>query len=143
MLPRIVPDWLFQSKKMMGPIPVIAVVENDRPLTEALARLLRAQGLGVRTFHSAEMFLAGADRAGIDCLLLDIDLDGMSGLELQRRLRSVRDALPIIFITGRDDAHARERAFAAGCDGYLCKPFDSGQLNGALGAVFGARWQRR
>lgn len=122
----------------MGNAPVIAVVENDLPLSRALERLLRAHGFLVRSYPSAELFRArDAAAATIDCLLLDIDLDGMSGLDLQLQLRKERVGLPIIFITGRDDPQAKARAFAAGCDGYLCKPFESGQLTGAIGAALG------
>lgn len=123
--------------KNMGNPHVIALVENDLPLSRALERLLRAHGYVVRSYPSAELFAAREPGTAIDCLLLDIDLDGMSGLDLQQQLRKERANVPIIFITGRDDPQAKARAFEAGCDGYLCKPFESGELTGALGAALG------
>lgn len=116
---------------------VIALVENDLPLSRALERLLRAHGFEVRSYPSAELFAARGTAETFDCLLLDIDLDGMSGLDLQQQLRKQGGGPPIIFITGRDDPQAKARAFEAGCDGYLCKPFESVQLTGALSAVLG------
>jgi FixJ family two-component response regulator len=105
--------------------PRIAIVENDVGTSVALGRLLRAQGFTVESFHSGESFLARKGDERIDCLLLDINLDGMSGLELQRSLRSAGDSVPVVFMTGRHDPLAEKDAHAHGCAGYLYKPLES------------------
>jgi FixJ family two-component response regulator len=108
----------------------VALVENDASLNRAYARLLRAQGCRVDAFLSAEAFLA----AGLHpaCLVLDVDLDGMSGLALQRHLRAGNSLLPIIFITGGDTAEAEQQAHAQGCHGFIRKPFGGAQLHAAI-----------
>jgi FixJ family two-component response regulator len=109
----------------------VALVENDPSLNRAYSRLLRARGYTVTSYSSAEEFLAcGAD--GCDCLVLDIDLDGMSGLALQRLLRAENRLVPIVFITGGDDAATQSQAHAQDCKGYISKPFTSAQLCAAI-----------
>jgi FixJ family two-component response regulator len=115
--------------------PVIALVENDVPTNRAFTRLLRAHGYTVEAFTSAEMLLSRTTPAELGCILLDIDLDGMSGLELQQQLRSGQVAVPIIFITGRDDPGARIEAHARGCSGFLHKPVKAHVLVEAIEAA--------
>lgn len=118
----------------------IALVENDLPANRAFSRLLRAHGFVVEAYVSGEQLAARSSDAVIDCLLLDVDLDGMSGLDLQQLLLERKDKTPIIFITGRDDAVARARAFDAGCTSFLCKPVPSQVLVDAIRwAIDGAR----
>ena len=117
---------------MPSSLPRIALVENDLPTNRALARLLRAHGFAVEAFVSAELLLARTDTNTLDCLLLDIDLDGMSGLDLQATLARQGDTTPIVFITGRDHPDARARASRAGCSGFLCKPVRSEVLVDAI-----------
>lgn len=119
--------------------PRIALVENDLPTNRALARLLRAHGFAVEAFASAELLLARPGNDVLDCLLLDIDLDGMSGLDLQATLARQGDTTPIVFITGRDHPDARARAGRLGCSGFLCKPVRSEVLVDAIAsAIAGA-----
>ena len=103
----------------------VAVVDDDESLCRSFARLLRAAGMQPVTYLSAEAFLADKKQPQFDCLLLDIQLTGMSGLELQKQLAATRRAAPVIFITAHDDPRARELAHEAGCAGYLRKT-DSG-----------------
>jgi FixJ family two-component response regulator len=117
---------------------VIALVENDLPTNRAFARLLRAHGFAVEAYLSAELLLARDAEPAIDCLLLDVDLDGMSGLELQQQLRALQVPTPIIFITGRDDPAVRARAFELGCARFLCKPVESHVLVDAIRAAMDA-----
>ena len=118
----------------------IALVENDLPANRAFSRLLRAHGFVVEAYVSGEQLAARASAASIDCLLLDIDLDGMSGLDLQQLLLARKVTTPIIFITGRDDAVARAKAFDAGCTSVLCKPVESRVLVEAIRwAIDGSR----
>ncbi|MFL6707523.1 MAG: response regulator transcription factor [Massilia sp.] len=109
------------------PGPAIALVEDDPSLNRATARLLRAQGFTVDSFASAEAFLA-RETGQPACLVLDIDLGGMSGLCLQRLLRTQGDATPIIFVTGGEHVGARELALDMGCTGFLYKPFTANAL---------------
>ncbi len=81
----------------------VAIVEDDASANRALARLVRSAGYAPSSYYSAESFLADSARSSFACLLLDIQLTGMSGLDLQRRLRAEGDPLPIIFITAHDD----------------------------------------
>jgi FixJ family two-component response regulator len=103
----------------------IAVIDDDESLCLSMSRLLRAARLQPITYPSAEAFLADTKRPKFDCLMLDIQLTGMSGLDLRRRLSSVMDATPVIFITAHDDPEIRAQAEASGCAGYFRK-MDSG-----------------
>src|SRR5262249_44074463 len=85
------------------------------------SRLLRAAGFQPVTYDSAEALLEDEKRPRFDCLVLDIQLDGMSGLELSRRLAAGRDFTPIIFITADDGPQMGEQALAVGCAGYFSK----------------------
>jgi FixJ family two-component response regulator len=102
---------------------LIAVVDDDPDMLRAIVRLLKAHGFDVHAFASAEAFLDGDAGRVASCLILDIHLGGMSGIELQRHLSARGSGLPIIFITAMDDAATRHEAMDAGCVAYLCKPF--------------------
>ncbi len=99
----------------------VAVVDDDENLCRSLARLLRAAGIQAITYPSAEAFLADTKHPQFDCLLLDLQLPGMAGLELQKQLAATGTAGPVIFITAHDDPQSREQAHAAGCAGYFRK----------------------
>jgi FixJ family two-component response regulator len=103
----------------------VAVVDDDESLCRSLGRLLRAAGIQPVTYSSAEEFLADTKRPRFDCLVLDIQLGGMSGIELQRRLAGVGEKTPVIFITAHDDPGARAEAEAVGCASFFRKT-DSG-----------------
>jgi len=92
-------------------------------MLQGLKRLLSAHGFRVRTFASAESFLDGIANCEVDCLLLDIHLGGISGIDLLRRLTSSRTDLPVIFMTAIDSQATRQEAFDAGCIAFLKKPF--------------------
>lgn len=112
--------------------PVIAIVDDDVSILRAVRRLLAAAGFSVRTFGSAEEFLAFEHHDAIDCLVLDIHLSGLSGFELQERLVEAHVRIPIVFITAHDDLPTRERAQRGGASEYLRKPFDEQALLGAI-----------
>jgi FixJ family two-component response regulator len=103
----------------------IAVIDDDESLCLSMSRLLRAARLQPVTYPSAEAFLADTKRPKFDCLILDIQLTGMSGLDLRRRLSAVMDATPVIFITAHDDPEVIAQAEASGCAGFFRK-MDSG-----------------
>lgn len=104
---------------------LVAVVENDPTSQETLARLLRLGGYEAAVYASAEEFLASPPRSSPIGLLLDVHLSGMSGLDLQRRLRDEGSTIPVIIITAFDDARGREQAERVGCVAYLRKPCDA------------------
>ncbi len=100
----------------------VAVVDDDDSFACALGRLFRASGFGVHTYSSAEAFLGSTTLPQPDCLVLDIQLGGMSGLDLQRRLREAGNPAPIIFVTAHDAPGVRAEAERAGCSAYFLKP---------------------
>lgn len=111
---------------------VVAVVENDPGMLKALGRLLRAAGYMAQLYASAEQYLQRDDQAGIACLILDIDLGGLSGIELQQMLVGAGNAPPIVFVTSQIDGSMEAAAQRLGCLAYLRKPFASQDLLAAL-----------
>jgi FixJ family two-component response regulator len=107
---------------------VVAVVDDDDLLRDALRRLLKASGLGAVTFESAEDLLSSGRLREIACLIADVRMPGMSGLELQARLKAERYPIPIIFITAHGDAKMRIQAMRDGAVEFLTKPFDNAVL---------------
>ena len=101
----------------------ITIVDDNPSMLQGLNRLLLAHGFRVQTFASAELFLDGIANCEAECLVLDIHLVGMSGIELQRQLISSGLDLPVVFMTAIDNEATREAAFGAGCVAYLRKPF--------------------
>jgi FixJ family two-component response regulator len=99
----------------------VAVVDDDESLCRSLGRLLRAAGIQPIPYSSAEAFLEDKKHPKFDCLLLDIQLGGMSGIELSRQLAAKSDRTPFIFITGHDDPEARKEALATGCAAFFRK----------------------
>ncbi len=106
----------------------VAVVDDDASGCRALARLLRASGIHAITYASAEEFLHDEKRPAFDCLVLDIQLAELSGIDLQQHLANVGDSLPTIFITANDDPGMRERAESLGCVAYLRKTASGHEL---------------
>lgn len=108
--------------------PVIGVVDDDESIRLAVGTLLRSVGYDHRSFASGLAFLNAGMAAHIDCLILDLRMKGMSGLELQRALNDAGSTVPLIFISAHGDDDARQRAIAGGCVDFLSKPFDEGAL---------------
>ena len=104
----------------------VAVVDDDESVCRSFGRLLRAAGLQPVTYDSAESFLADTKHPQFGCLVLDIQLGEMSGIELARRLSAEGERTPVIFITAHDDPKARSAADALGCSAYFRKT-DSGK----------------
>src|SRR6478609_9459424 len=99
----------------------VGVVDDDEGLCRALGRLLRAAGMQPITYASAEAFLTDSKQPQFDCLVLDIRLSGMSGIELGQRLVAEGGHTPFIYVTAHDDPETRARAEAAGCAAYFRK----------------------
>jgi FixJ family two-component response regulator len=114
------PVW---AKIDMAKAPTIVIVVDDNPgFLESVVRLLSAHGFATRTFDSAEALLDSDALGTATCMLLDIHLGGISGIELRRRLAASGSACPVIFMTAIDDDATRSDAMAAGCIAYLKKP---------------------
>jgi len=107
---------------------LVAVVDDDDLLRDALRRLLKASGLGAISFESAEDLLNSGRLSEIACLIADVRMPGISGLELQARLKTERCEIPIIFITAHGDAKMRIQAMRDGAVEFLTKPFDNAVL---------------
>lgn len=117
----------------MKPIkPTVFVVDDDPSMREALSNLLRSTGLEVRTFDSAQAFLEHPRREGPGCLVLDMRMPGMTGMELQQQLATMSDDIPIVFITAHGDIPMTVRAIKAGAIEFLPKPFEEKALLDAI-----------
>src|SRR5919108_5230336 len=117
---------------MRDPDPVVFVVDDDPSIREALSSLLRSVGLGVEPFGSAREFLTGPRPDAPACLVLDVRLPGLSGLDLQRELAAAQVDLPIIFLTGHGDIPMTVQAMKAGAVEFLTKPFRDQDLLDAI-----------
>jgi two-component system response regulator FixJ len=114
------------------PAGPIAIVDDDASVRKALARLLDALGYGTVTHDSGEEFLQSPMLHRVDCLLLDVHMPGMSGLEVLERVRVASSKLPVILMTGRYDVDFAQRSLDAGASAFLRKPFDDTRLLSAL-----------
>jgi FixJ family two-component response regulator len=114
---------------------VVFVIDDDASVREALSTLIRSVGLNVGVFASAAEFLSFPRPDAPSCLVLDVRLPGLSGLDLQRDLRRTGESLPIIFITGHGDITMSVRAMKAGAVEFLPKPFREQDLLDAIGVA--------
>lgn len=107
---------------------LISIVDDDASFRRATARFVNSLGFSVATFGSAGEFLASDRLSDTACLISDVQMPGMSGIELQSQLRAQGRRLPIIFVTAYPESAARGRALAAGALGFLSKPFSADEL---------------
>ncbi len=114
---------------------VVDIVDDDESVRRALWRLLNSIGVQSRTFGSAGEYLESVELASADCLLLDLHLPEMSGMDLLEKLRGIVPDLHVICMTGRDEPDLEQRLAAAGVRGCLRKPFDQAELFAALSLV--------
>jgi len=117
---------------MSSPDPTIFVVDDDASILRGSRRLLTAAGFKVETFESADAFLQRHDPAAPGCLILDVAMPGLNGLELQQALHARRSFLPIIFLTGRADVPMSVQAMKEGALDLLLKPVDEADLLAAI-----------
>jgi len=110
------------------PQGMIAIVDDDEALREAMRSLVRSLGYGVSTFGSAEEFLNSEQVSDTSCLITDLHMPGLSGLDLQDRLIARGHRIPVIFITGFPNDSVRARAMKAGALAFLIKPINCNQL---------------
>jgi FixJ family two-component response regulator len=117
---------------MNDPDPIVFVVDDDPSIRDALTSLIRSVGLHVETFGSAQAFLRHPRPDASGCLVLDVRLPGLSGLDLQRELAAAEMTMPIIFITGHGDIPMTVQAMKAGAVEFLTKPFRDQELLDAI-----------
>jgi FixJ family two-component response regulator len=115
-------------------VPYVAIVDDEEPVRKALKRLLRASGVEAETYASGKEFLEAGALRWPDCLILDLHMPGMSGLQVLRELRAAKVPLPTVVITAYDEPAAREQCLAAGAAAYLRKPLDERLLLNAISA---------
>jgi FixJ family two-component response regulator len=110
----------------------VAVVDDDPSVCRSFARLLRAAGMAPTTYASAEAFLADSGRPRFDCLVFDVQLGGISGIELMVRLGAGPGLAPVVIVTAHDDPDTRLKAEAAGCAAYFRKNDPGADVLGAI-----------
>ena len=113
---------------MKKTLPPVCVVDDDPGVREAVENLLRSEGLEVETFASAQRLMARARMEPLACLILDVNLPGLNGLDLQQELVDAGIPIPIIFLTGHGSIPMSVRAMKAGAMEFLTKPFNADEL---------------
>jgi FixJ family two-component response regulator len=121
-----------EKDRRMIPDPVVYIIDDDESVRRALRRLVESLGLRAETFSSPAEYLGSEADAERSCLLLDVQLPGMDGFELHRRIVDSGAAPPVIFITAHPNAETRSKAASADAVAYLEKPFDDRRLLDAL-----------
>jgi FixJ family two-component response regulator len=126
---------ITSSSQHAAPAPCVWVVDDDRAVLDAVSRVLRSLGYGVRTFLSGELLLAEPDYDMPGCVVLDLWMPGITGLEVQETLARARNPASVIFITAHGDVPSSVRAMKGGAVDFLMKPFDASQLVTAVEAA--------
>ena len=121
---------------------LISVVDDDESIRDSTRTLLRSAGYEVATFESGELFLESGTLPETRCLVLDIRMPGMSGLELQRRVNLSDSSVPVIFVTAHDDKANRKLAIDAGASEVFQKPFSANAFLTAVGTALKNRAER-
>src|SRR6266536_4323557 len=119
----------------MPGVPLISIVDDDDAVRNSLDDLIRSIGFGTQGFSSAEAFLSSSQARDTACLILDVRMPGMNGIDLQHQIVEANWRIPIIFITSHADDGARTRALKAGAVAFLYKPFREEELLNALDAA--------
>lgn len=112
----------------MSKSSLIAIVDDDEAMRDALYDLLQVEGLSARTFGDAGSLIASVATDPFDCIITDVRMPGIDGLELQRRLRGLGLSVPVIFVTSAEDEASRAQAMADGATAYLIKPLANAEL---------------
>jgi FixJ family two-component response regulator len=123
----------------MDAAPVVSIVDDDLSVLRSMASLLRSAGIGVRAYASAESFLDANDFAAAGCLILDLRMPGMNGLELQRLLERIRCRVPVVLVSAHGSGEERARALRQGAVTFLQKPFHAEDLLRAVETALSRR----
>ena len=126
---------LTRSSEHPGLRPCIWVVDDDRGVLDAVTRILRSVGYGARAFTSGALLLAEPDNAAADCIVLDLWMPGMTGLEVQQALVRAGNPTPVIFISAHGDVPNSVQAMKAGAVDFLTKPFNASEFISAVQAA--------
>ena len=118
---------------------VIAIVDDEASVRKALLRMFRSAGYDARAFASGPEFLSTLPDYTYDCLVLDLHMPGMSGLDVQLDSTFLKAPLPTVIITAHDEPDTRQKCLAAGAGAYLCKPFDDNELLGVVADAMNKR----
>jgi FixJ family two-component response regulator len=121
----------------LSKLPVIAIVDDDEAMRDALCELVQVMGFSTEAFDCAAAFLADLAPGRFDCLITDVRMPGMDGIDLQRRLRALGSTMPVVMITAAPDPAGRARALAGGACAYLAKPVDDSTLLDHLRSALG------
>ena len=108
--------------------PMISIIDDDESVRTATASLVRSLGFETCTFDSAEAFLSSTRLGDSACVISDVQMPGMSGIDLQSRLRACGSSVPMIFITAFPEERVRRKAMDAGATGFLSKPFEGREM---------------
>ena len=120
---------------MQNELPLIAIVDDDESVRDATVALIRSIGVAAEAFPSGEDFLRSPHLSRIACLVTDVNMPGMSGLDLYNRLAALPKSIPTILMTAYPNDKVRECALSAGIVCYLVKPFSEGELLNCIGSV--------
>lgn len=123
----------------MSEVKTITIIDDDEEVRTAIENLIRSYGFDTITFASADGFLRSSLIERTDCLITDIQMPGMSGIELQATLLERHPRIPMIFITAFPEDRLRHQLEAAGAFGFLSKPFDAARLMDCVSAALGKR----
>lgn len=123
--------------------PVISIVDDDESMREATKSLVQSLGYRALAFSSAEEFLGSTQLTGTACLITDVQMPGLNGVQLQDRLRAVGHPIPMIFISAFPDEGQKRQVLASGAIGYLPKPFKEDQLIDCIDAALKHQGGRR
>jgi FixJ family two-component response regulator len=126
----------MKQKKILA---VIGIVDDDESVRDSISSLLRSAGYKTESFESAEAYLNSERASEPNCLLLDVRMPGLSGLQLQSELNHQKVSIPVIFITAHPDEQVRERALSEGAVAVLGKPFNDEVLLGAIDSAVGSK----
>jgi len=119
-------------------VPCVAIVDDEEGIRKALSRLLRASGLEAESYANGQEFLDAAAEHRPDCVVLDLHMPGMSGLQVLRKLKAAGQRLSVVVITAHDEPETRERCIDAGACAYLRKPLEDRLLLNAISAAMRA-----
>jgi FixJ family two-component response regulator len=122
--------------------PCVAVVDDEPGVRKGLSRLLRTAEFEARCYGSAQEFLENWEREPPDCLIVDLQMPGVSGMEMQATLRRAGARMPVIVVTARDDSESQEQCLGLGAAAYLCKPSDCEALVEVVRAVLARTTER-